>query len=101
MILHLDHVTVVVRDVAKAKAFFSLLGFVEEKSVVISGAQFAHYMGVEGIEAEHVTLVSRQANPRFEIQLLRYIHPKHLPDAHVPLPPPVQARGRSARATRE
>ena len=31
MILHIDHVTVVVRDVAKAKAFFSLLGFVEEK----------------------------------------------------------------------
>lgn len=83
MILHLDHVTVVVRDVAKAKAFFSLLGFAEEKSVVISGAQFAHYMGVKGIEAEHVTLVSKQANPRFEIQLLRYLQPTQLPDAHV------------------
>jgi catechol 2,3-dioxygenase-like lactoylglutathione lyase family enzyme len=73
MILHIDHVTVVVRDVAKATAFFALLGFDEEKSVVISGAQFASYMGVEGIEAEHVTLVSTQASPRFEIQLLRYI----------------------------
>ena len=70
MILHIDHVTVVVRDVAKAKAFFSLLGFVEEKSVVISGPTFARYMAVEGIEAEHVTLVSKQAPPRFEIQLL-------------------------------
>src|SRR5215831_14030808 len=80
MILHIDHVTVVVRDIAKAKAFFSLLGFVEEKSVVISGAQFARYMGVEGIEAEHVTLVSKQATPRFEIQLLRYIRPQHLTD---------------------
>jgi catechol 2,3-dioxygenase-like lactoylglutathione lyase family enzyme len=83
MILHLDHVTVVVRDVAKAKTFFSLLGFVEEKSVVISGATFAKYMGVEGIEAEHVTLVSRQGTPRFEIQLLRYIRPQHLPDVDV------------------
>ena len=83
MILHIDHVTVVVRDVAKAKAFFSLLGFVEEKSVVIAGATFARYMGVEGIEAEHVTLVSKQATPRFEIQLLRYIQPQHLPDADV------------------
>ena len=83
MILHIDHVTVVVRDVAKATAFFALLGFDEEKSVVISGAQFASYMGVEGIEAEHVTLVSTQASPRFEIQLLRYIRPQHLPDAHV------------------
>ncbi len=80
MILHIDHVTVVVRDVAKAKAFFALLGFVEEKSVVISGEQFARYMGVAGIEAEHVTLV-KQATSRFEIQLLRYIKPERLPDA--------------------
>ena len=83
MILHIDHVTVVVRDVPQAKAFFSLLGFVEEKSVVISGEPFSHYMGVEGIEAEHVTLVSNRATPRFEIQLLRYLRPQHLPDADV------------------
>jgi catechol 2,3-dioxygenase-like lactoylglutathione lyase family enzyme len=81
MILHVDHVTVVVRDVAQAKAFFALLGFDEEKSVVISGELFARYMGVKGIEAEHVTLVSKQATPRFEIQLLRYIRPERLPDA--------------------
>ena len=83
MILHIDHVTVVVRDVAQAKRFFALLGFVEEKSVVISGTTFARYMGVEGIEAEHVTLVSKQAGSRFEIQLLRYIRPEHLPNADV------------------
>jgi catechol 2,3-dioxygenase-like lactoylglutathione lyase family enzyme len=83
VILHIDHVTVVVRDVAKAKVFFGLLGFVEEKSVVISGEQFARYMGVEGIEAEHVTLVSERATPRFEIQLLRYIRPERLPDAEL------------------
>jgi catechol 2,3-dioxygenase-like lactoylglutathione lyase family enzyme len=83
MISHIDHVTVVVRDVVKAKAFFALLGFVEEKSVVISGATFARYMGVDGIEAEHVTLVSKQSKPRFEIQLLRYIRPERLPDADV------------------
>ena len=82
MILNIDHVTIVVRDVAKAKAFFDLLGFVEEKSVVISGDQFARYMGVPSIEAEHVTLVSKQT-PRFEIQLLRYIKPERLPDADV------------------
>jgi len=83
MILHLDHVTVVVRDVANAKEFFALLGFVEEKSVVISGATFARYMGVDGIEAEHITLVSKHATPRFEVQLLRYIRPQHLPDGDV------------------
>ena len=36
MIWHIDHVTAVVRDVAKAAAFFSLRGFVEEKSVGIT-----------------------------------------------------------------
>jgi catechol 2,3-dioxygenase-like lactoylglutathione lyase family enzyme len=83
MILHLDHVTVVVQDVTKAKAFFALLGFVEDKSVVISGTTFARYMDVKGIEAEHITLVSKQATPRFEIQLLRYIRPQHLAEANV------------------
>ena len=83
MILHIDHVTVVVRDVPKAKAFFSLLGFVEEKSVVISGPPFDTYMGMEEIQAEHVTLVSKQQTPRFEIQLLRYIYPQYMADADV------------------
>ena len=81
--MHIDHVTVVVRDVDKAKSFFTLLGFVEEKSVVISGEQFARYMGVEGIEAEHVTLVSERATPRCEIQLLRYIRPEPLSDPNL------------------
>lgn len=35
MLTHLDHVTVVVRDVEKAKAFFGLLGFEEDKNVTI------------------------------------------------------------------
>ena len=83
MIMHLDHVTVVVRDIAKAKEFFALLGFAEEKSVVISGEMFARYMGVKGIEAEHVTLVSQRSSPRFEIQLLKYRHPDPLPDPDI------------------
>jgi len=81
MIMHLDHVTVVVRDVAKAKEFFALLGFTEEKSVVISGEMFARYMGVDGIEAEHVTLVATRSSPRFEIQLLRYRRPETIPES--------------------
>jgi len=80
VILHIDHVTIVVRDLGKATAFFGLLGFVEDKSVVISGDRFARYMGVPEIEAEHLTLVSKQ-KPRFEIQLLRYLKPERLPEA--------------------
>jgi catechol 2,3-dioxygenase-like lactoylglutathione lyase family enzyme len=80
---HFDHLTIVVRDIDRAKIFFGLLGFREAISVVIAGEPFASYMGVPGIEAEHVTLVLENASPRTEIQLLRYHHPQPLPDAHI------------------
>jgi catechol 2,3-dioxygenase-like lactoylglutathione lyase family enzyme len=83
MVKHFDHVTVVVRDVERAKRFFGLLGFREDKSVVIQGEQFAKYMGVEGIEAEHVTLVLAGASPRTEVQLLCYRHPDALPNPEI------------------
>ena len=80
MIKSFDHVTVVVRDVEAAKRFFGLLGFEEDKSVVIAGPQFSTYMGVDGIEADHVTLALANASPRTEVQLLKYRHPSPLPD---------------------
>lgn len=75
MIKHVDHVTVCVRDAAAGLSFFALLGFREDKSVVIAGSPFDAYMDVPGIEAEHRTLVLENANPRFEIQLLTYRQP--------------------------
>ena len=72
---HFDHLTIVVREVERAKAFFAVLGFKEAVSVVIKGPVFADYMGVPGIEAEHVTLVLENASPRTEVQLLRYLNP--------------------------
>ena len=83
MIKHFDHVTVVVRDVENAKRFFGLLGFKEDKTVVISGGKFGAYMGVHGIEAEHVTLVLADAHPRQEVQLLKYRHPDPTLDPHI------------------
>jgi catechol 2,3-dioxygenase-like lactoylglutathione lyase family enzyme len=80
MIKHFDHVTIVVRDVEAAKQFFGLLGFREDRSVVIAGPQFSAYMGVDGIEAEHVTLALANVSPRTEVQLLKYRHPDPLPD---------------------
>jgi catechol 2,3-dioxygenase-like lactoylglutathione lyase family enzyme len=80
MIKHFDHVTIVVRDVEAAKLFFGLLGFEEDKSVVIAGSQFSTYMGVDGIEAEHVTLSLADVSPRMEVQLLKFLHPNPLPD---------------------
>jgi catechol 2,3-dioxygenase-like lactoylglutathione lyase family enzyme len=83
MLKHFDHLTIVVRDVDRAKAFFGVLGFKEAMSVVIAGEPFASYMGVPGIEAEHVTLVLDNASPRTEIQLLRYRHPDPVPDPNI------------------
>lgn len=83
MVKRFDHVTIVVEDIAGAKAFFAVLGFAEAMSVVISGEKFADYMGVPGIKAEHVTLVLEDASPRTEVQLLKYLYPAPLPDAHI------------------
>lgn len=83
MVKNFDHLTIVVRDGERAKAFFALLGFEEAVSVVIKGEVFADYMGVPGIEAEHVTLVLQNATPRTEIQLLHYLQPETLPDPHI------------------
>jgi catechol 2,3-dioxygenase-like lactoylglutathione lyase family enzyme len=83
MVKHFDHLTLVVRDLEKAKTFFDILGFRHAKSVVITGDEFARYMGVPGIEAEHVTLVLENAVPRTEIQLLRYLRPVTLADPYI------------------
>jgi catechol 2,3-dioxygenase-like lactoylglutathione lyase family enzyme len=83
MVTHFDHLTIVVRDVGKAKSFFALLGFLEQQSVVISGEQFSSYMGIPGIEAEHITLALPNAIPRVEVQLLRYRHPDPIWDGDI------------------
>jgi catechol 2,3-dioxygenase-like lactoylglutathione lyase family enzyme len=75
MISNFDHVTIVVEDAEEAIKFFALLGFVFDKSVMISGDVMGEYMGVSGIEAEHITLVIPDAKPRQEIQMLRYLKP--------------------------
>jgi len=41
MIKQFDHVTIVVRDVEKAKKLFGLLGFEDAISVVISGEEMS------------------------------------------------------------
>ena len=100
MLRHFDHLTIVVRDVERAKAFFAVLGFKEAQSVVIAGEPFAGYMGVPGIKADHVTLVLEHASPRTEIQLLRYAHPEALPDPHRRVRLREQSRRRHARGER-
>ena len=81
MVKNFDHVTIVVRDVEAARHFFGLLGFRETHSAVISGKVMEDYMGIEGIEADHVTLAIE--NPHSEVQLLRYRHPDAVVDANI------------------
>jgi catechol 2,3-dioxygenase-like lactoylglutathione lyase family enzyme len=83
MVTNIDHVTIVVRDVAAATRFFSLLDFEVTRTVVISGDTFSRYMGIPGLEADHVTLALRGPEPRFEVQLLHYIKPDPLVDPNI------------------
>ena len=83
MIKRFDHVTVVVDDLADARRFFGLLGFEEATAVVISGPVMDAYMGVPGIEADHVTLVAAGVSPRTEIQLLHYRQPPAIVDPNI------------------
>ena len=83
MIKRFDHLTIVVDDLAEAKRFFALLGFSEAMSVVISGPVMVAYMGVPGIEADHVTLVADGVTPRTEIQLLHYRQPTAIADPNI------------------
>ena len=81
MIRKFDHVTIVVSDLAAARRFFALLGFAEKTAVVISGKEMDTYMGVPGIEADHVTLAIE--NPHSEVQLLHYRHPAAIADPDI------------------
>lgn len=83
MVKRFDHLTIVVRDIDRAKEFFALLGFTEAMSVIISGEPFASYMGVPDIEARHVTMVLEGVSPRTEIQLLGYLRPQPLIDPEI------------------
>jgi catechol 2,3-dioxygenase-like lactoylglutathione lyase family enzyme len=75
-----DHMTLVVTDLDAARGFFGLLGFVERVTVVARGEEIGRYMGIEGWEADHVTLVLEGAPVHQEVQLLRFYHPAARPD---------------------
>jgi len=81
MIKKFDHVTIVVSDLDAARRFFALLGFTETTAVVISGKAMDEYMGIPGLEADHVTLAIE--NPHTEMQLLHYRNPAAIADPNI------------------
>lgn len=78
-----NHMSIVVSDVDSAKRFLSALGFEEYSNKVISGPVMEKYLGVPDMEAEHITMVLKDADPYFDIQLLKYHRPHSLPNEHV------------------
>jgi catechol 2,3-dioxygenase-like lactoylglutathione lyase family enzyme len=75
-----DHVTIAVFDLDEAIQFFGVLGFEVTKSVRISGATMDAYMGIPGMDADHVTLAVPDADPHQEVQLLHFHEPATLVD---------------------
>jgi catechol 2,3-dioxygenase-like lactoylglutathione lyase family enzyme len=75
-----DHVTIAVFDLDEAIGFFGVLGFEVTKNVRISGATMDAYMGIPGMEADHVTLAVPDAEPHEEVQLLHFHKPGTLVD---------------------
>ena len=75
-----DHVTIAVSDVDDAVRFFGVLGFEIIKSVQVSGATMDAYMGIPGMDADHVTLAVPGAEPHQEVQLLHFRRPTELVD---------------------
>jgi catechol 2,3-dioxygenase-like lactoylglutathione lyase family enzyme len=83
MLRNVDHISFVVTDIDKAKAFFALLGFAEAITAVATGENFSRYMDIPDGEADHVTLVMAKSSPRFEVQLLKFHHPDAIANPHV------------------
>jgi catechol 2,3-dioxygenase-like lactoylglutathione lyase family enzyme len=75
MTLGFDHMTLAVTDLDEAIRFLAVLGFEEEKAVVVSGDTMSSFMGISDWEADHVTLVLQRVPFRQEIQLLRFHRP--------------------------
>ncbi|CAF0698610.1 VOC family protein [Candidatus Methylacidithermus pantelleriae] len=83
MVRNFDHVTLVVQDVTRAKAFFEALGFQEVGRMAISGEPYASYMGLPAFEADHISLALSGRDPNIEVQLLHFRVPEALPDPWV------------------
>jgi catechol 2,3-dioxygenase-like lactoylglutathione lyase family enzyme len=75
MIRNPDHVTLAVADADAAIAFFGLLDFHVSHVARIEGGEPAHYMGMDAMQADHITLALDGSDPRFEIQLLHFDEP--------------------------
>jgi catechol 2,3-dioxygenase-like lactoylglutathione lyase family enzyme len=73
-IQRLDHVSVVVDDLAAAIAFFTALGMTVEGEAPIEGLWVDRVNGLEGVQVDIVMMLTTNGHGRLE--LTRFRHPK-------------------------
>jgi catechol 2,3-dioxygenase-like lactoylglutathione lyase family enzyme len=69
----MDHINIVVSDIAQAKSFFLDLGFQEIDSACLSGDMFSKVVGLKDIEATYVALML--PNTETKLELIQYLNP--------------------------
>jgi catechol 2,3-dioxygenase-like lactoylglutathione lyase family enzyme len=74
MIKRLDHVSVVVEDLAAAIAFFTALGMTKEGETPIEGPWVDRVNGLEGVQVDIVMMRTPDGHGRLE--LTKFRHPK-------------------------
>ena len=81
---HLEHVGIVVDDLAAATAFFVALGLEVEGKTSVEGSLVDRINGLEGVRADVVIL--RTPNGNGKVELARYRSPSYEGE-HSPAPP--------------
>ncbi len=84
-IKRLDHISVVVDDLAAAIAFFTALGMTREDEMPIEGAWVDRVNGIEGVQVDIVMM--RTPDGHGQLELTRFRHPQ-LVALEPPIAPP-------------
>ena len=84
-IKRLDHVSVVVDDLAAAIAFFTALGMEREGEAVVEGPWVDHVNGLEGVQVDIVMMRTPDGHGRLELTQFR--HPPLVASAPAMAPP--------------
>ena len=81
----MDHVSIVVEDLAAATAFFTELGLEAEGGGEISGDWVDRVNGIDGVRVD-VTMM-RTPDGHSRLELTKFHHPAVLPETPAPAPP--------------
>ena len=91
-VLRLEHIGIVVDDLAAATAFFAALGLESEGEAFVEGGAVDRINGLEGVRADVVILRTPDNNAK--VELAKYRSPAYAgDDAPAPAPAPANAPG--------